>query len=460
MNIVRNQQDKLPVAKFFAWKSRDISTAAMQAIVLSYLSIFCTNSLGMNPVLVGTLLMVSKICDGIPDLFAGYLIDNTQTKLGKARPYELAVIGVWVCTGLLFFTSPEWSEAVKAVWVFAMYTLTFSIFNTLLNASQTPYMIRAFSNNRQVIAKVASFGGVVSMLGAMVVSVSFPILMGKLATNTAGWRLLILIYAIPLCLLGLLRFIFVKEDPSVDVGNSKRVHVKEIFTMLAKNKYCLIYAAITGLYEISVGLGAGTYFFTYIIGDISKMGIVSLFSILVLPVMFSFPAMMRKMNVAKLFTIFAAIAFVGNVIIFVGDAFFPAVIAGSLLRALLNLPLGYLGPLVVMQLATYNEYIGLPRMESSSSVVGSFTSKIGAGIGAGLCGLLLGAVGFVSSTSGIAAEQSDSVLMMIRFLYSVLPGICTALIVFLSVMLGKLGKQIPQMEREIAERKEVAVQKK
>ncbi|MCI6467017.1 MAG: MFS transporter [Faecalicatena sp.] len=434
--------DKLPMGKFLAWKTRDISAGTMNVIVIGYLTIFCTDTLGMNAALVGTLLMVSKIFDGIPDLFAGYLIDNTRTKWGKARPYELSVIGLWICTVLLFFTSPAWSSTVKTIWIFVMYTMVFSIFNTLLNANQSPYMIRAFSNNQRVIAKVSSYGGIISMAGIMGVSISFPLLMAKLAVSTVGWRALILIYAIPMAVLGIMRFFFVKEDSSVDAGTSERVHFREIAKMLKRNKYCLIYALISGLYQLSTGFGAGTYYFTYIIGDISKFSIVNLCSIVLLPIMLFFPLMMKKIKVADLFSIFSGIAVIGYIIVFFGNKNFSVVLAGVLLTTLLNLPLGYLGTLVVMQLASYNEELGLPRMESSSSVVAGFVSKIGAGVGAGLCGILLGASGFLSSTSGNGVIQPESAVMMIRCLYSILPGICAVLIIFLSVVLRKMEKEL------------------
>lgn len=454
----KDKKDRLPVGKFFLWKSRDVSLAAMNTIILGYLTIYCTNALGMKAALVGTLLLISKIFDGITDLFAGYLVDNTHTRWGKARPYELSIIGVWVTTVLLFMASPDWSDVVKAAWVFSMYTLLFSVFNTLLNANQTPYMIRAFSNNRILITKTSSFGGIVSMLGGMIVSVSFPILMGKLATSAAGWRSLILIFAVPCVLIGILRFIFVKEDPAIDAGSSNKVSLKEILTMLRKNKYCWIYAGIMGLYQTIVGFGAGSYYFTYIVGDVSKLGLVSVLSVVLLPVMFIFPTMMRKMSVAKLFVIFSAISVIGYVIVFIGGGNFPVVMAGLLLATLLNLPLGYLGALVVMQLATYNEYMGLPRMEGSSGVVSGFASKVGGGLGAGLCGILLGASGFISSTTGTVA-QPETALFMIRALYSIIPAVGSVLIVILSVMLGKLGKQIPMMEEEVARRKETLTEK-
>ena len=338
----RNQCGRFPVGKFFMWKTRDISAASLQLIVTSYLAIFCTNALGMEAALVGMLMMASKVFDGVPDLFAGYLIDNTNSRLGKARPYEFAIIGAWGCTVLLFFASPQWSSTIKAVWVFAMYTMVFSVFNTLLNANQTPYMIRAFSNDYQIIAKVSSYGGIVSMAGAIVISVTFPILMAKLAANSEGWRILILIYALPLCLIGILRFVFVREEPAVDADLRERVHIKEIFLMLVKNKYCLIYAAITGFYQISVSFGAGTYYYTYVIGDISKFGIVSMFSIIMLPIMFLFPTMMKMLSITKIFVVFSVIAVTGYITIFFGNTNLPVVVAGGVCVTLLNLPLGYL----------------------------------------------------------------------------------------------------------------------
>lgn len=453
MRVKAKKEDHFPIGKFFLWKSRDVSLAAVNTIILGYLTIYCTNALGMKAALVGTLLMVSKVFDGVTDLFSGFLVDNTRTRLGKARPYEISIVGVWICTLLLFSCSPAWSDTLKAVWIFVMYTFTFSIFNTLLTANQTPYMIRAFSNNRQMITKVSSFGGIVSMIGGIVISVSFPLLMAKLATGAAGWKTLIMIYALPLCAIGVLRFIFVREDPTVDEGNPDRVSFKDVLRMLKSNKYCWIGAGIMLFYQMAVGFGAGTYYFTYIIGDISKFSLVSVLSVVLLPVMFVFPALMKKMNVARLFEIFAAIAVAGYLIIFVGNQNFPVVLTGLLLVALLNMPLGYLGALVIMQLATYNEYQNLPRMEGSCGIVSNFASKVGGGIGAGISMIMLGASGFVSSTTGNIVQPAGA-LLMIRCLYSLIPAVCAVCIILLSVQLGRLCRSVPQMEQEIRDRKE------
>lgn len=105
-------------------------------------------------------------------------MDNTNTKLGKARPYELCIIGVWICMYAMFAASDTWSLTVKSVWLFVTYTLVFSVFSTLLNAAETPYIVRAFKTPIAV-TKVSAYGGVIVTLGSMVVSVSFPIFVRK-----------------------------------------------------------------------------------------------------------------------------------------------------------------------------------------------------------------------------------------------------------------------------------------
>lgn len=74
------------------------------------------------------------------------------------------------------------------------------------------YTIRAFSNNQVLITKVASYGGIITMAGSMVVSIAFPIVMSQLATSAGGWTKTVAIFVIPLTLIGVLRFIFISSS--------------------------------------------------------------------------------------------------------------------------------------------------------------------------------------------------------------------------------------------------------
>ena len=293
--------NRLPLGKFLAWKSSDITSAGVFLIVTTYMSIFCTDYLGMAPLVVGNIILVSNIIDFFTDLIAAYVIDNTKTKWGKARPYELGAIGMTICTTLIFVTPNGWSDTLKIVWVFCMYTFLFGVFNTFRTSANVPYLIRAFDNNRTLIGKVSSYGGFVTTMGSMVVSLTFPKMMANLASSDGGWTTLILIYMIPLTLLGALRFIFVKENPDIDAKQIKnKVNFKDIWMMIKKNGYAWLYLLIMFFFQTIQSIGALSYYFKYVVGDEGSAGLLSIMSFVLLPVMFFFPLIMKKFNAAQI----------------------------------------------------------------------------------------------------------------------------------------------------------------
>ena len=443
-----NDPGKVPFGKLVAWNTRPIALGAI-TIIIGYFSIYCTDTLGMNAAVVGTLLMVSKIVDGFTDLVAGYVVDNTKSRWGKARPYEICIILAWLCTVLLFSARAEWSNTIKCVWIFVMYTLLFSVFSTLLNAAESPYIIRAFGN-KEAVTKVSAIGGIVVTFGCMVVSISFPILMGNLATSDKGWSKLMLIYAIPLILIGILRFIFVKEEHTEQDALSEHVSLKDIFTMLKNNKYAWCVAGINGVTQFVAGLGAATYYFTWIVGDIGQYSTLQIFSIVALFVMLVFPAIIRKKSANFLIFAGAVLGIVGYALNFFAGSNMILLIVAFLLGGIAVLPGSYLRSVMIMDIAKYNEYKGLPPMESTASALSNFFGKVFTAFGSFILGILLTAGGYV----GTQATQSDSALMMIRMLYSFIPAASFVIMLLCSVAYRKLDNQMPEIEAELASRKQ------
>ena len=447
-------QDRFPVGRFFAWKTRDISLGG-QVLILGYLSIYASTQLGMPVALVGTLMMASKFIDAFTDLFAGYIIDNTRTKLGRARPYELCIIGGWISTILLFCCPPAWSMAAKSIWLFSMYALTCSVFQTFLYAAAQPYTVRAWKNRDQII-KLSSYGGIVTTLGSAVVSVGFPRLMGKLATSAGGWRSLVLIFAVPLALLGILRFVFVKEQFEPEGARpDEKTSVKQIFEMLKRNPYTWDVGIMVGMQGIILGMGAATYYFTYIVGDISKYGTLQAFTILTLALMFIFPKLMKKMSVASLVILGCAVGAVGYLLNFFAGANMVMLIVAFFVTGFSQLPVSYLQAPMLMEVSTYNEYLGLSRMDSSASSVMNFMNKTFNAIGAGLLGLLLQMSGFISSTDAAATvTQPGSAIFMMRCLYSLVPVVFMIISILAARHFNKLSRQMPEIEAALKERRE------
>jgi probable glucitol transport protein GutA len=289
-------------------------------------------------------------------------------------------------------------------------------------------------------------------MGAMVVSLTFPKAMASMATSQAGWAKLILIYMIPLTVLGIFRFIFVKENPEIDAKQVKdKVSLKDIFKMICKNKYAWLYLMIMFLFQTIQSISALSYYFKYIVGDIESAGLLSIMSFVVMPIMFLFPLLMRKLTANQIIGLGAAVSCLGYVINYFAGGSMTMLIVGSIVTALAMLPISYLGNMVQMDLCTYNQHLGLPRMDASiSALFNVFGTQLGQGFGGWLLGFALTAAGYIASEGDTVVAQPESAIQMIRLLYSLIPRALMVLLAFTAFALTKLSKKVPEYEAEIA----------
>lgn len=437
---------RLTAGKQLGWSGRGMSLAS-NVLVLTYITFYCTNMLGMDAILVGTLLLASKIFDGITDLVAGVLIDRTKTKLGKARPYEFSIIGVWLCT-ILLYSCPDLGTVGKAVWIFVTYTFVNSIFATLLNASEAVYLRRAFKYEDDR-SKVVSINGLLITLMCTVVSVVFPILMGTLGTTRGGWTTMLLITGIPLCLLGLTRLIVVKEVNTEGDENAKLPELKEFLPAL-KNKYVWILCAVTILNNIIVNNNSavGTYYFQYIVGDVTKMSVVGVLGLVSPFLLLLMPKLLQKITIRTLFTWSFVIGAIGSAIRYFAGANMPLVVLSSLLQTVAVLPPSYFTLLLLIDIMDYHEWKTGSRIEGGISAINSFSSKLASGLSSGGVGLVMGLAGFDGTATEITASARASIVALSSWIPLVL-FIAMILVLRLFDLEGKL----PQIRGELAERR-------
>ena len=126
--------------KYLKWYNKigygsgDIAGNVVYAFLSSFVMLFLTDSIGLNAGIIGTLMMVSKIFDGVTDIFFGTMIDKTKSKMGKARPWMLwAYIGCAVMLVAIFLIPESWGEFAKYAYFFITYTLLNAVFFTANN---------------------------------------------------------------------------------------------------------------------------------------------------------------------------------------------------------------------------------------------------------------------------------------------------------------------------------------
>ena len=81
--------------RYLNWKNKlgygadDVAGNVVYAFLSTFLMFYLTDTVGLNVGAVGILIAVSRILDAATDLIFGNLLDRTDTKLGKARPWML-----------------------------------------------------------------------------------------------------------------------------------------------------------------------------------------------------------------------------------------------------------------------------------------------------------------------------------------------------------------------------------
>lgn len=97
---------KVSVREKVCYGVGDIGANLVWTTVASFLTIYCTDVAGIAAGVVGTLMLIARLFDGVSDLFMGVIIDKTDTRWGKARPWVLWSAPPLVISLIMIFTVP------------------------------------------------------------------------------------------------------------------------------------------------------------------------------------------------------------------------------------------------------------------------------------------------------------------------------------------------------------------
>jgi len=451
----KDPSEKLGFGRLMLWNSRGVSTT-IYTVLAAYLMNYCTDILGVTPAYISIILVVSKLVDGVSDACAGFIVDRTKTKWGKARPYEIFILGMWICTWLMFSCPTGLSEIMKCVWIFVMYTLVNSICYTFLNANSTVYMVRAFKGSQ--IVKATSYSSVIVMLSALIFNIGFPQLLANFGQTASGWSLMAGGFAISMAGIGILRMLFIPEKYDIETqqGKEENLKVSDIFELIKGNRYILTLALMSLVFNVVTNMGTQVYFYQWIVGNVGLMSVSALAQVVALPLAFVFPALLKKTTVVKLMFVGFFVSSAGYLLNFFAGQNAGLLAFAAILTGAGTIPGTMLVSLAVLECAEYNEWKGRPRMEGTMSSVIGLANKVGAAVGSASLGVLLTIVGY----DGSLAVQSNTTMLGIRLLFSIVPMVIYVLVAVALTGYFKLDKQMPQIRKENEEKRAAAIASK
>lgn len=440
-----------------SWKTRlsygcgDTACNVVYGMISTVLTLFYTDYVGVSPATVGLVMLLSRMFDGGSDVVMGLLVQKTNSKWGKSRPWVLWMSLPYTLAAVLLFTVPHSTNLVQFLYIFVTYNLCTTVCYTAINV---PYgslsaMMTRSSGERDMLSIVrmgmSPFGRILA------VTCTLP-LVKIFGDDQAAWIKTMSIWAVVALILLVICFKNCEEKVVVKQEESK-VKAGKTFKALFSNQYfwaCLMLWMMQNVIYTVTGTIL-PYYCKYVFNNDTLYSSLYLIETLVLVgVTFLSPALVKKFGKRNMSLIGITFALIGHLAFFLNPASFAWALASCIIRGIGLAPLnsiifGFLGDAV-----DFGHWKSGIRQESLVFAAGSVGAKVGGGLTSAIMTSLLSMAGYVSATNG-SQMQPQSAIDMIIDIYKYGPMIVWIIIIIV-LCFYKLDKQYPQIMKELNER--------
>ena len=393
-------------------------------IVYTFLMIYFTDVVGINPAFVGTLFLMARLWDAINDPIMGMIVDNTRSRFGKFRPWIF--IGTILNSVVLFllFRKPD----LEGTSLYLYYSVMYILWGMTYTIMDIPYwsMIPTLATTKEDREKISVVPRIFASLGGLTVTTFGIALVNKLGNGNQikGFEYFALGIVIIFIISTIVTCINVKEKTQVQVNNEK-VNIKQAFNILKQNDQLLVFIGIVLAYNLAMQLagGAAIYYFKYVAGKESLFSLYSFFKVAEIGGLMLFPVVTRKIVRQQVFRVATILPMFGLITLFISGLIAPqSILFISVSAVLLNLGSGFLlGSTTVMlaDIVDYGEYKLGSRNESIIFSAQTLLVKLASALSGWLIGVGLSLIGYVAG----AAVQSNITIIGIRVIMTIIPSI-------------------------------------
>lgn len=472
--MTQNQKMDLESRKLPMWRKIGYGFGAgggnvMSTLLATFLLSYYTDTAGIAAAAIGTMFVLSRLLDGVTDLIMGGVIDKTNTRLGKARPWIL-ISAPLMCIGIILILSvPQgWSHAAKLVYAYITYIFLNCIVFTIFGIAHAALLARMTRNfkDRNTTSTVSSIlnNAVGLVVGTMITALQLNF----------GWTVTGIILGVIAGVLILVTGVTCREVVGMENDGQPKTSVplKEQLPAVLKNRYfwlALILGALT-LFVNANAIGAQMFYCNIVLHD--PMYMTTLMSFGMLPgiiILFFMPYFSNRFS-KRVFMAFGAIVMiVGFVLIGLAGENRPLLLVGTILRSV------GIGPMFAglyafcADAADYGEWKYGVRSEGLMASSQSIGSKVGIGFGSACTAWVLALAGYVQpamdalppldeAAEGAAAalppmiEQPAAVVSAVRFDYGWL-GAIVGVVLLIGVLFMDVEKYMPEIRKSLGDRK-------
>ena len=416
------------------------------------LTYFYTTKMGMASTTVGTVLLVSKIFDAVSDLFMGKLVDKTNTKTGKARPWLLRMTIPAFLACVLLFTVPASMGNFRYV-----YALITSVFASAIvyTAIAVPYyaMMSFKTRSSEEKGKMGTFRAAVGYAIGVFCGIGLIPITTALGDDQRAWIIFGAILGVLSALCLFITYKFSREiyhDEGEMAQKEASISIIKGLKILIKNKYWIVITLVGVAMNLVYGIAlvAPLYYGAILLDDPNFYSIVNTVNI--------FPSVIGFLTVSFWIKRFGL----------TGTAKWASVIgiAGCLVRTIVpmnsyvflganclvmyaTIPLISVLPAMTLNTAELNMQTSGVRITGMTNASNSFVGKLGGSVGGSLIGWVLGAGGFDAFNAGEMEGVTVGLQQAVFTINNYIP-LAMFVIIFLLLFRYKYEELLPEILRK------------
>ena len=257
--------------------------------VIGYISYAASLGFGISIILIGTLMTMARLFDGVTDPLISLLIDKTNTRFGKIR---IAMIIGWVLEVVSMYCLFIWAGGENgSVWIFIPLYLLFYIGYTFQNMahSMIPPVLTNDPKQRPIVSVVSTmYTSIITILASILVTM---ILLPRFG-NQYTLDLLRTVAKLMIVGSGIFMILSVIGISPIDKPENfvaseekqKKIGWKEMISLLKENRalQCFIFAATSDKLALNVTGQAviGTLLYGVVIGNMGLSAIINMIAII------------------------------------------------------------------------------------------------------------------------------------------------------------------------------------
>ncbi|MCD8014157.1 MAG: glycoside-pentoside-hexuronide (GPH):cation symporter [Lachnospiraceae bacterium] len=446
----------------FLWRQRlgygsiDLGRTIAQSLGDIYLNSFLLTVVQLPAATVAAMFLICKIIDAITDFVIGILVDRTNTKMGRCRPWVVGGCFVFAVGVYALFQGPNFdSTSAKVIYMYVSYILyTFGL--TLVNIPVSAVLPMLSRDPKQYNTFGAARGWSSSLANVIVANAVTPLVIffGAGSNELLGYSrvaLLVGVVEVVLCLIGVMMIkevnIPIRQEKKEKTSLSESLGTLGVI-LRDKNFIAVFLFCICNLINQVATASTMIYYTQYILNfNFTLMGLAmtaqSAIGFLCPAVFVALGVKMKKKNIVQLAGV---VVIVGLLSRYLTPSFNVMLIVGM---AVYGLGMGVMNTsLMSMQPDVLDSLTAKTGKQMTGMVSAMFS--LGCQIGSGLSSSLVTMVLLIGGFDGSADVQTAGAITSVKVAFSAV-AVTGVLIVLLAMFAYDLDDRMPEIHKKLDE---------